>query len=53
VLVLGSSLRVEPAGSLPLRGGGFVVVNLQRTPKDGSAKCALAVRTTADVAMEV
>ena len=38
VVTLGTSLRIEPAGSLPLlckeKGGRFVIVNLQETPKD-------------------
>ena len=40
VIVLGSSLRIEPAGSLPARAAGgaggegqYVIVNLQTTPK--------------------
>ena len=41
ILVLGSSLTVQPAGSIPLytlrRGGKMVIVNAQSTPLDGSA----------------
>ena len=41
ILVLGSSLTVQPAGSIPLytlrRGGKMVIVNAQPTPLDGSA----------------
>ena len=51
VIVLGSSLRIEPAGSLPLRAkGGYVIVNLQETPKDSAAR--LTVRAKVDVVME-
>ena len=51
-LVLGSSLRVEPAGSLPNHAKAFALVNLQETPKDKATKCALLVRAKTDVAME-
>mmetsp|Transcript_45556 Transcript_45556/g.120217 ORF Transcript_45556/g.120217 Transcript_45556/m.120217 type:complete len:86 (+) Transcript_45556:2-259(+) len=51
-LVLGSSLRVEPAGSLPNHAKAFALVNLQETPKDKASKCALLVRAKTDVAME-
>ena len=51
VIVLGSSLRIEPAGSLPMRAKrGYVIVNLQETPKDSSA--LLTVRAKVDVVME-
>jgi len=40
-LVLGSSLRVDPAADMPLKtinnGGELVIVNLQATPMDSSA----------------
>lgn len=52
ILALGTSLRIEPAGSLPCRhrrGGGYVIVNLQRTPKDSKAK--LIVRAPVDRVM--
>ncbi len=43
MIVLGSSLVVQPAASLPLltlRGGGrLVIVNADRTPLDGLAAC--------------
>ena len=43
MIVLGSSLVVQPAASLPLltlRGGGrLVIVNADRTPLDGLAVC--------------
>ena len=50
VLTLGTSLRIEPAGSLPQLGRKFCVVNLQKTPKDSAA--ALIVRAPVDVVME-
>lgn len=34
VICLGTSLRIEPVGSLPLRAKKFAIVNLQVTPKD-------------------
>lgn len=37
VLSLGTSLRIEPAGLLPLRAKRFVIVNLQKTPVDKDA----------------
>ena len=49
VLALGTSLRIEPAGSLPLFAKEFMLVNLQQTPKDESA--ALIVRAPVDVVM--
>ena len=50
-LVLGSSLRVEPAGSLPNRAKAFVLCNLQPTPKDRASRCAFIVRAKCDVVM--
>lgn len=50
VLTLGTSLRIEPAGSLPQLSRRFCVVNLQRTPKDAAAH--LIVRAPVDVVME-
>jgi NAD-dependent SIR2 family protein deacetylase len=42
VLCLGTSLRIEPAASLPpLAPNGYVVVNLQVTPKDIGAKLVI------------
>lgn len=42
VLCLGTSLRIEPAASLPpLAPNGYVVVNLQVTPKDNGAKLVI------------
>ena len=49
VLSLGSSLRIEPAGSLPAKARRFIIVNLQKTPKDSAA--ALVVRTRVDTVM--
>ena len=50
MLTLGTSLRIEPAGSLPQLSRRFCVVNLQRTPKDAAAH--LIVRAPVDVVME-
>ena len=50
VLTLGTSLRIEPAGSLPQLAAKFCIVNLQKTPKDSAA--ALIVRAPVDVVME-
>lgn len=50
VLCLGTSLRIEPAGSLPQRGRKFVIVNLQETAKDGYAH--LIVRAKVDEVMD-
>jgi mono-ADP-ribosyltransferase sirtuin 6 len=36
-LCLGTSLRIEPAGSLPELAKKYVIVNLQETPKDEQA----------------
>lgn len=52
VICLGTSLRIEPAGSLPLDAAQFVVVNLQATPKDRHSKCVLVVRSRVDLVME-
>jgi mono-ADP-ribosyltransferase sirtuin 6 len=46
VLCLGTSLRIEPVGLLPLRAKRFVIVNLQVTPIDNAA--ALVIRTSVD-----
>lgn len=46
VLCLGTSLRIEPAGSLPLKAKKFVVVNLQQTPYDD--KACLVIRSRVD-----
>ena len=46
----GTSLRIEPAGSLPqLSTGGFVIVNLQTTPYDEQSK--LLIRAPVDKVM--
>lgn len=37
VITLGTSLRIIPAGQLPLKAKQFVVVNLQQTPYDQNA----------------
>jgi mono-ADP-ribosyltransferase sirtuin 6 len=50
VLCLGTSLRIEPAGSLPTRAKRFVIVNLQETPKD--KKAAMIIRAPVDQVME-
>ena len=49
VLALGTSLRIEPAGSLPTLAKQFVIVNLQATPYD--AKANLIVRAPVDSVM--
>ena len=49
VICLGTSLRIEPAGSLPTYAKKFVVVNLQETPYDEEA--TLVVRATVDDVM--
>ena len=50
VLTLGTSLRIEPAGSLPLRAKKFVIVNLQVTPLDDDA--TLIIKEKVDKVME-
>lgn len=50
VLCLGTSLRIEPVGSLPLLAKKFVIVNLQVTPKDEMA--AYIIRAKVDDVME-
>jgi NAD+-dependent protein deacetylase sirtuin 6 len=50
VLCLGTSLRIEPAGSLPTLAQRFVIVNLQDTPKD--QKAALIIRAKVDDVMK-
>jgi mono-ADP-ribosyltransferase sirtuin 6 len=49
VLCLGTSLRIDPVGSLPLLAQKFVIVNLQATPHDESA--ALIIRGLVDDVM--
>jgi mono-ADP-ribosyltransferase sirtuin 6 len=44
VLCLGTSLRIEPVGSLPLLAKKFVIVNLQVTPKDEMASSIIRGR---------
>ena len=50
VLCLGTSLRIEPAGSLPTLAKKFVIVNLQETPYDN--KAALLIRARVDDVMQ-
>lgn len=50
VLCLGTSLRIEPAGSLPLKAKKFVIVNLQVTAKDDRAN--LIIRARVDDVMD-
>ena len=50
VICLGTSLRIEPVGSLPLRAKKFVIVNLQVTPKDEDAD--LIIKAPVDLVME-
>ena len=49
VLCLGTSLRIDPVGSLPLKATKFVIVNLQATPHDESA--SLIIRGLVDDVM--
>ena len=49
VIVLGSSLRIEPAGSLPTLAKDFVIVNFQATPYDD--KATLKLHTDVDYVM--
>ena len=44
VLALGTSLRIEPAGSLPTLAEKFVIINKQVTPYDHHTKVALTIR---------
>lgn len=46
LLCLGTSLRIEPVGQLPLRAKRFVIVNLQVTPLDDAA--AMVIRAKVD-----
>ena len=50
VIALGTSLRIVPAGTLPLKGKAFVIVNLQPTPYDSKAR--LVIRHSVDVVMK-
>jgi mono-ADP-ribosyltransferase sirtuin 6 len=50
VVCLGTSLRIEPAGSLPTKCPNYVIVNLQVTPKDDDA--AMIIRGRADDVMK-
>lgn len=50
VLALGTSLRIEPAGSLPTLGKKFVIVNKQETPYDHRAE--IVIRANVDQVME-
>lgn len=49
-ICLGTSLRIEPAGSLPTRAEKFVIVNMQPTPYDGEA--ALVIKARVDYVMQ-
>jgi len=46
VICLGTSLRIQPAGELPLLAREFVIVNKQITPLDN--KAALVIRANCD-----
>ena len=50
VICLGTSLRIEPVGSLPLLSTKFVIINLQPTPYDEYA--TLVVRAKVDTVMD-
>ena len=49
MIVFGSSLRVSPANDIPEetveKGGKLVIVNLQKTPLDGSAHLRIFAKT--------
>lgn len=49
-LALGTSLRIEPVGCLPLQAKRFVIVNLQATPFDKDA--TLIIRSRVDEVMD-
>lgn len=49
VITLGTSLRIEPAGSLPTLAKKFAIVNLQVTPYDNRAN--LIIRSPVDEVM--
>ena len=52
VICLGTSLRIEPAGSLPTTAKEFVIVNLQETPKDKEENCSLIIKARVDDVMK-
>jgi len=52
VICLGTSLRIEPAGSLPTSAKKFVIVNLQETPKDEEKNCCLIIKARVDDVMK-
>jgi NAD-dependent SIR2 family protein deacetylase len=49
-ICLGTSLRIEPAGSLPTLAKQYVIINLQITPKDDQA--TLVIRAKVDDVMK-
>ena len=50
VLCLGTSLRIQPVGDLPLLASNIVIVNLQKTPHDDRAD--LVIRGDVDEVMD-
>jgi NAD+-dependent protein deacetylase sirtuin 6 len=44
VICLGTSLRIQPAGSMPTLAQQFVIVNLQETPEDQNAALVIHER---------
>jgi NAD+-dependent protein deacetylase sirtuin 6 len=52
VVCLGTSLRINPIGSLPLLAKRFVIVNLQATPIDDEASLIIRAKVD-DVMMEL
>ncbi|CAB9509892.1 protein deacetylase sirtuin-6 [Seminavis robusta] len=50
VLCLGTSLRIEPVGSLPELAQAYIICNLQKTPMDDGA--ALVLRAPVDQVMD-
>ena len=51
-ICLGTSLRIEPAGSLPTYAKKFVIINMQETPYDSQADLVIRGRVD-DVMQEV
>ena len=49
MIAMGSSMRVQPAATLPLQviqnGGNFVMINLQKTPIDAYACLVIHAKT--------
>jgi mono-ADP-ribosyltransferase sirtuin 6 len=50
VIALGTSLRIVPAGTLPLKAKQFAIVNLQKTPHDNEA--SVLIHHNVDIVMD-